>query len=168
MGTVKQRKSPTASATLFPVGTKRTGNDGNQWMVEANKNGVQRWVSVKHRLGARKTVKAEKAAKAAKAPREKRSETITFGVYYKQSKACQGQEEGKCDPFIKSGPIEDLMWTMGFPNNPDAGMTQYDTCIDFWGPSENTEAVKTLVRREYTKLKERGAIAKFVIKDAKM
>ena len=162
MATLKQRKSPTASATLFPVGTKRTGNDGGQWMVEANKNGVRRWVAVRGGA-ARKTVKA---AKAPKTPREKRSETITFGIYYKQSKACQGQEEGECNPFIKSGPIEDLMWTMGFPNNPDAAMTQYDTCIDFWGPSENTEVVKTLVRREYTKLKERGAIAKFVIKDA--
>jgi len=165
MSTVKQRKGPTASATLFPVGTKRTGNDGGQWMVEANKNGVRRWVAVRGKAGsaARKTMKAVKTAKV---PRETRSETITFGVYYKQSKACQGQEEGHCNPFIKSGPIEDLMWTMGFPNNPDAGMTQYDTCIDFYGPSENTEAVKTLVRREYTKLKERGAIAKFVIKDA--
>jgi hypothetical protein len=165
MATVKQRKSPTASATLFPVGTKRTGNDGGQWMVEANKNGVRRWIAIRQAVKqsvrlARKTVKAEKA------PREKRSETITFGVYYKQSKACQSQEEGDCNPFIKSGPVEDLMWTMGFPNNPDAAMTQYDTCIDFWGPSENTDAVKTLVRREYTKLKERGAIAKFVIKDA--
>ena len=166
MGTVKQRKGPTASATLFPVGTKRTGNDGGQWMVEANKNGVRRWV--RHGSSAKKTVKAAKAAKAGMATREKKykTKTFTFGVYYKQSKACQGQEEGNCDPFIKSGPIEDLMWTMGFPNNPDAAMLQYDTCIDFWGPSENTEAVKTLVRREYTKLKERGAIAKFVIKDA--
>ena len=166
MGTVKQRKSPTASATLFPVGTKRTGNDGGQWMVEANKNGVRRWVLVRGTVRGKVGSSAKKTLKAAKAPREKRSETITFGVYYKQSKACQGQEEGKCNPFIKSGPVEDLMWTMGFPNNPDAAMLQYDTCIDFWGPSENTEAVKTLVRREYTKLKERGAIAKFVIKDA--
>lgn len=165
MATLKQRKSPTASATLFPVGTKRTGNDGNQWMVEANKNGVRRWVLFKKGSVTKKTVKA---AKTAKAPKEKKykTKTFTFGVYYKQSKACQGQEEGNCNPFIKSGPIEDLMWMMGFPNNPDAGMTQYDTCIDFWGPSENTEAVKALVRREYTKLKERGAIAKFVIKDA--
>ncbi len=161
MATLKQRKSPTASATLFPLGTKRTGNDGGQWMVEANKNGVRRWVAVKG--GSNKV--ARKTVKAAKAPTARKS---SFGLYYKQSKACQGQEEGKCDPFIKSGPIEDLMWTMGFPNNPDAAMTQYDTCIDFWGPSENTEAVKTLVRREYTKLKERGAISQFVIKDAKM
>jgi hypothetical protein len=42
----KQRKAPTASATLFPVGTVRTGNDGNKWMIEENKNGVHRWVRV--------------------------------------------------------------------------------------------------------------------------
>jgi len=38
------RPSPTASATLFPVGTVRTGNNGNLWQVKANAAGIQRWV----------------------------------------------------------------------------------------------------------------------------
>lgn len=38
------RPSPTDSATAYPVGTFRKGNDGNWWQVQANVNGVQRWV----------------------------------------------------------------------------------------------------------------------------
>jgi MoxR-like ATPase len=38
------RPSPTASATLFPVGTVKTGNNGQLWQVKANAANVQRWV----------------------------------------------------------------------------------------------------------------------------
>ena len=38
-----ERKSPTQSATLFKVGTKKKGNDGNTWIVVINKNRVKRW-----------------------------------------------------------------------------------------------------------------------------
>ena len=51
---VKQRKGPTASATLFPVGTVRTGNDGNKWMIEVNKKGVHRWVRIQKKKATRK------------------------------------------------------------------------------------------------------------------
>lgn len=37
------RKSPTSSATLYKVGTKKTGNDGNTWIIATDKNGVKRW-----------------------------------------------------------------------------------------------------------------------------
>ena len=40
------RPSPTASATAFPVGTFRKGNDNNWWQVQQASNGVQRWVKV--------------------------------------------------------------------------------------------------------------------------
>jgi hypothetical protein len=160
MATLKQRRGPTASATLFPVGTKRTGNDGNQWMVEANKNGVHRWVLVKRNV--KKTVKASKVSKA------KKSYTSSFDLCYKQSKQCQGQEEGSCNPFMKSELVEDLMWNMGFSNDPGPSMPQYDTCIGFWGPPEYAIAAKDVVRREYTKLKERGVISKFTIEDTKV
>ena len=32
------RKSPTQSATLYKVGTKKKGNDGNTWIIVENKN----------------------------------------------------------------------------------------------------------------------------------
>ena len=40
------RPSPTESATMYPVGTKRFGNDGNEWRVTMTKSGVQRWTKV--------------------------------------------------------------------------------------------------------------------------
>ena len=39
-----ERKSPLKSATLYKIGTKKTGNDGNMWIVETNINKVKRWV----------------------------------------------------------------------------------------------------------------------------
>ena len=50
----KERKGPTASATLFPVGTVRTGNDGNKWMIEVNKKGTHRWVRIQKKKATRK------------------------------------------------------------------------------------------------------------------
>lgn len=50
------RPSPTQSATLFPVGTKKRGNDGRTYVVAATRSGVQRWQAVRV---------AAKAAKAA-------------------------------------------------------------------------------------------------------
>ena len=40
---VKKRKGPSKSATLFSVGIKKKGNDGNIWIIVKNKNGVKRW-----------------------------------------------------------------------------------------------------------------------------
>ena len=45
---LQNRPSPSASATMYPVGTQMTGNDGNIWEVRASATGVQRWVKAKH------------------------------------------------------------------------------------------------------------------------
>jgi hypothetical protein len=37
------RPSPSESATSFPDGTIKVGNDGNEWIVKTNKNGVNQW-----------------------------------------------------------------------------------------------------------------------------
>jgi len=37
------RKSPGVSATLFSVGTVKTGLDGNAWVIKKASNGVKRW-----------------------------------------------------------------------------------------------------------------------------
>jgi len=39
----KARIGPTASATLYEVGTRKKGNDGHMWTVSLASNGVQRW-----------------------------------------------------------------------------------------------------------------------------
>jgi hypothetical protein len=38
------RAGPTASATQYPVGTKRKGGDGRTWVVKTASNGTLRWV----------------------------------------------------------------------------------------------------------------------------
>ena len=40
------RPSPSVSATLFNVGIKKKGGDGNMWIIVENKNGVKRWKRV--------------------------------------------------------------------------------------------------------------------------
>ena len=37
------RKSPTISATKQTIGTEMEGNDGNMWIIKADKNGVNHW-----------------------------------------------------------------------------------------------------------------------------
>ncbi len=37
------RKSPNSSATLDNIGTTQKGEDGNIWIITANKNGVHKW-----------------------------------------------------------------------------------------------------------------------------
>jgi len=37
------RPSPSESATLYKVGIKKTGNDGNKWIIAENKIGVKKW-----------------------------------------------------------------------------------------------------------------------------
>lgn len=43
----EKRPSPSESATLFKVGTIKTGNDGNKWIIVENNNGVKRWQKYK-------------------------------------------------------------------------------------------------------------------------
>ena len=40
----KGRKGPAESATLFNVGKRKKGLDGNYWIVKENANGTKRWV----------------------------------------------------------------------------------------------------------------------------
>jgi hypothetical protein len=60
--TSKTRKAPTASATLFKVGTTKKGNDGNRWVIIANAHGVQRWQKISSSTKA-KTLKRRKSAR---------------------------------------------------------------------------------------------------------
>ena len=38
-----KRPSPIESATLYKVGIKKIGSDGNKWIIAENKNGIKRW-----------------------------------------------------------------------------------------------------------------------------
>src|ERR1044071_1377084 len=43
MANKMDRPSPSKSATLFKVGTKKKGNDGNVWIIKENSKGVKKW-----------------------------------------------------------------------------------------------------------------------------
>ena len=51
------RPSPSESATLYKVGTKKTGNDGNKWIIAENKNGVKKWKLYKKVTSKKATLK---------------------------------------------------------------------------------------------------------------
>ena len=40
----KARKGPSESATIFPEGTLKIGNDNRNWLVKKDSNGIPRWV----------------------------------------------------------------------------------------------------------------------------
>jgi hypothetical protein len=43
---MKIRKSPSESATNFDIGTTKTGNDGNIWIITITKNNIKRWKKI--------------------------------------------------------------------------------------------------------------------------
>jgi hypothetical protein len=55
----KIRPSPSQSATLYNVGLKKKGNDGNTWIVGEDKNGVKKWKLFKKpvKIGSKKSSK---------------------------------------------------------------------------------------------------------------
>jgi len=65
-----ERPSPTASATLYPVGKTMKGNDGNLWKIAKTKDGVKRWNKV---TTASKSV-SKPATKTKSAPAPKKFE----------------------------------------------------------------------------------------------
>lgn len=67
-----ERPSPSQSATLFTVGQKKKGNDGNMYQVKENKNGVKRWVKVKEMVSQKSKVVTPKEKKQEK---QKKQET---------------------------------------------------------------------------------------------
>jgi hypothetical protein len=44
--TQKTRKGPAESATIFPTGTIKKGNDGNKWKIIETGTGVHRWSKI--------------------------------------------------------------------------------------------------------------------------
>lgn len=52
------RPSPTESATLYKVGTIKTGNDGNKWIISESSNGVKRW-KLYRKVGSKKVESKE-------------------------------------------------------------------------------------------------------------
>jgi hypothetical protein len=65
--TRKMRKGPSESATIFPIGTIKKGNDGNKWKIIETGTGVHRWskmTDIKHPFHHNTTVKNKNSSKA--------------------------------------------------------------------------------------------------------
>ena len=155
MQTRKQRQGPSSSATLFAVGTIRTGNDGKKWRIETNKNAVKRWVRVGGTAVTRK-VKPQTTKNFSSNTHPK--DYVSFDVLVKQSKDCQ--ETDDCNLFINENLLDDIWWKMF---NPNTAAGEYDTAIPFRGPPESLKAALALVKAEYGKIKAKGDISKFKI-----
>ena len=76
------RPSPSESATIFPEGTEKKGNDGNMYVIKVDKNGVKRWKkSSDTKKSSKKTSK-----KASKKPSKKRLKKDSKKISKKVSK----------------------------------------------------------------------------------
>ena len=65
--TQKSRKGPSESATIFPIGTIKKGNDGNNWKIIETASGVHRWskmTDIQHPPRHNTTVKNKSSLKA--------------------------------------------------------------------------------------------------------
>ena len=43
---IKKRPSPSDSATIYKIGYKKKGNDGNIWIIIKTKNNVKKWKKI--------------------------------------------------------------------------------------------------------------------------
>ena len=70
--TEKIRKGPSESATIFPIGTIKKGNDGNKWKIIETDSGVHRWskmmsmMQLQHSASHKRTVKKSKSKSKSK------------------------------------------------------------------------------------------------------
>ena len=83
------RPSPSESATLFPEGTEKKGNDGNMYVIKVDKNGVKRWKkSSDTKKSSKKTLK-----KVSKKPSKKRLKKDSKKISKKASKKVSKKRE---------------------------------------------------------------------------
>ena len=66
------RQSPAESATLFPVGTVKMGNDGNYWIITMTKNNIKRWTKDSSKEPS-KIAKKSRRSSATKSAKSRRS-----------------------------------------------------------------------------------------------
>jgi hypothetical protein len=75
---MSERKSPTQSATLYKIGTKKKGNDGNIWIIVENKNNIKKWQLYKKPTKIEISQKSQKPIKLNDIPIEQLYEKIDF------------------------------------------------------------------------------------------
>lgn len=71
------RASPTESATLFPEGAEKKGNDGNMYVIKVDKNGVKRWKKSSDTKNSSKKVSKKASKRISKKVSKKSSKRIS-------------------------------------------------------------------------------------------
>lgn len=67
------RKGPSDSATLFPVGYKKKGNDGNMWEIIETRNGVQRWKRLTRKKPSKRKKRSKRSSRSKKRKTSRRA-----------------------------------------------------------------------------------------------
>jgi hypothetical protein len=75
------RKGPKESATLFSVGIKKKGNDGNMWIIVNNKNGIKRWQKKTNKKSTSKKI-IKKSIKKSNKTLKKSAKLLTGKKYF--------------------------------------------------------------------------------------
>jgi hypothetical protein len=78
----KTRPSPGGSATLYKTGTKKTGNDGNKWIVQENINGIKRWVKIQPKSKRESKTKTKSKSKSkTKSKTKEKAKSVSLNMY---------------------------------------------------------------------------------------
>jgi hypothetical protein len=92
-----RRKGPEKSATLYMVGTKKTGNDGNKWIIAETSKGIKRWQI----YSKSKSKNKSKSKSKGKSKKKSRSKGKTKGKSKNKSKT-KGNHKSKSKGKSKS------------------------------------------------------------------
>jgi len=115
------RPSPSQSATLYKVGTKKTGNDGNTWIITENVNGTKRWKLYKK---VSKKISKKESKKVSKKISKKESKKVSKKISKKESKKVSKKISKK---EIKS--LNNFGFTPVFEKKLDKIMESYNKVI---------------------------------------
>ncbi|VBB18193.1 mg989 protein [Yasminevirus sp. GU-2018] len=85
-GGASVRKGPEQSATLYKVGTKKTGNDGNKWIIVETASGVKRWQLYKKEIAKLSSKSISKGRSKSKSKTKSKSKSKSKGKPKTRSK----------------------------------------------------------------------------------
>lgn len=95
-GGAATRKGPEQSATLYKTGTKKTGNDGNKWIITETADGVKRWKLYKKVIDGTKSKSKTKSKSDSKAAKiNKKIEGIMEAIHSKHNVKAKLKSLGK-------------------------------------------------------------------------
>ncbi len=104
----KIRKGPIQSATLYKIGTKKSGNDGNKWIVTETSNGIKRWKIYSKNQNCNVDCKSKSKSKS-----RQRSKSIT--KYMKKYNKCKNDQIKK---YESTSNTNSFIWAKNLTSKP--------------------------------------------------